>query len=901
MKKFWLFILWLFTLLFAWNFINANNEYEYKNLGISAHILEDWTINVTEKYTANFFVNKHGIIRTIPLNYSVDWSVFHIDISDINVEWKTFSTDRTDEEIAIKIWDSDKTIIGEEIYPISYTTYWLIKNFSGKGYSELYWNLVGYDFDTDINKVRAVIYLPQSYTGFSSDDFLITTGWTSRTVQEFEWRVDRSHWDRIIVTYEEWLPAYRWITLAIKFPNNYFKFDDEKQKSLIWRAKYDYSDFENISQDTISNITDEAIEGDSEQLAPQPEAIVENIVESDSMEVEPLPETTTVEDSDKKQETEQKFSGITSNNYISSWPKTKPQWNYEYEYTNLNIRADILPDGTMNVNEDFTADFHVSKHWIIRVIPLNYSVSGYPFHIDVANINVAWKRFTTSRANWEIEIKIWDPDRTVSGIQSYPISYSTYGLVRNYAWEGYAELYWNLVWFDFDTSINNVKAEIYLPKTYTGLSPDDFLISVDWRTTSVNDFQWLVEWRWWNKITITYDRWLSSYHGITLAVKFPADYFEFDHSRQAKLTGKAKQSISQIFDSFLSLIIPIWIVVLIIVLKAKNIGKSLGVLKAEDSKIDRKSGKLTWDFAKQFPVIVQYEPPKWINSAEAGLLLHRGAKPKDMLSLIYKRAAEWLIKLSFEEDEWWFFKKILKTVIITKIKDINPESPAYEIDFFKALVRGQKSKLSWDTNLYNRLGLSTLESYWRKKWWFTGGKPKGWLITVGFFALYFILHFFGNSFPLVAPLAIIGFIILAVHSAAAAKLKETEEWARLISHVLWYREFLAACDENKLRLFLQQDPLYFDKVLPYAVAFWLDTELIKKIEPLLKEMNIRSAWYDWDVHDIYYINNTISSSAINSVPPQASYSSSSWFSGWSSFGWWFSLWWWGGGWGWRSW
>jgi hypothetical protein len=43
------------------------------------------------------------------------------------------------------------------------------------GYSELYWNLVGYDFDTNINKVRAVIYLPKDYTGFSSDDFLITT------------------------------------------------------------------------------------------------------------------------------------------------------------------------------------------------------------------------------------------------------------------------------------------------------------------------------------------------------------------------------------------------------------------------------------------------------------------------------------------------------------------------------------------------------------------------------------------------------------------------------------------------------------------------------------------------------------------------------------------------------
>ncbi|MBQ5945581.1 hypothetical protein IJL65_04265 [bacterium] len=47
-----------------------------------------------------------------------------------------------------------------------------------------------------------------------------------------------------------------------------------------------------------------------------------------------------------------------------------------------------------------------------------------------------------------------------------------------------------------------------------------------------------------------------------------------------------------------------------------------------------------------------------------------------------------------------------------------------------------------------------------------------------------------------------------------------------------------------MRLFLQQDPLYFDKILPYAVAFGLDTELIKKIEPIMQEMGIKSSWYD---------------------------------------------------------
>ena len=893
--------MWLCSLLFAWNFSLANNEYEYTNLNISANILEDGTVKVTEKYTADFHVNKHGIFRNIPLNYSVAWSVFHIDISDINVEWKTFNTSRVDWEVEIKIWDENKTVIGEQVYPISYTTYGLIKNYSWMGYAELYWNLVWNGFDTNINKVRAVIHLPKTYTGFTGDDFLITADWIHKNVEEFQWRVDRSHWDRIIITYDKWLQSYQGITLAIKFPNGYFKFDDDRQSSLIWRAK-DVADLGYITPDIDSNVTDESLESDSDKLATKSEAVVENVIESESAKLKPIPEADIIE-LDQKPETEQKFYGVTSNNYVSSWPKTKPQWNYEYEYTNLNIRADILADGTMNVNENFTADFHVYKHWIIRVIPLNYSVSNYPFHIDVSNINVQWKRFTTSKANWEIEIKIWDPDRTVSGIQNYPISYTTYGLIRNYAWEGYAELYWNLVWFNFDTNINNVKAEIYLPKTYTGLSPDDFLISVDGKTTSINDFQWLVDWKWWNKITITYDRWLSSYHGITLTVKFPNDYFEFDHGRQAKLTGNAKKSLSQILGSILAFLAPIWFVILLVISRAKifsAINWSSVSLFSGKNGIDRKSGKLKWDFAKQFPVIVQYEPPEWINSAEAGLLLHRGAKPKDMLSLIYKRAAAWLIKLSFEEDEWSLLKKASKNVIITKIRDIEPEAPLYEQDFFKALVHGEKSKIRGDSNLYGKLSLSALESFWKKMWWFTSNKHLKTILII-WMVIIFALLSFANSLDWLAPFAIIGFFALAIWAAIASQLKETETWAKLISHLLWYKEFLAACDENKLKLFLQQDPLYFDKILPYAVAFGLDTELIKKIEPIMQEMNIKSSWYDWDIHSIYYINKTISSSAINSVPPRASYSSSSWFSGWSSFGGWFSLWWGGWGWGWRSW
>ena len=573
-------------------------------------------------------------------------------------------------------------------------------------------------------------------------------------------------------------------------------------------------------------------------------------------------------------------------------------WNFtqakDYEYTNLDITANILIDGTIDVKEDFTANFFVNKHGIIRDIPLNYSVWWNDFHIEVSNINVQWKTFTTSKNNWNIEIKIWDADRTVIWKQSYPISYTTYWLIRNFSWMWYAELYWNLVGYDFDTNINKVRAEIILPKTYTWFTADDFLITTDWTSKTIDWFEWTVNWSKWDKIIITYDKWLSAYHGITLAIKFPNNYFEFNHKKQANLSWISKNTAWEKFSNFMSKFKEFfWIIILFII-------AIIGKIKIKTPKINTKIWNLEWKFADQFPVIVQYWPPQWLNSAEVWLLLHREAKAKDMISLIYKRAAEWLINIATEKTEWSIFSSSKNVIIITKNKDIPENLPGYEQDFFNSLIRSEKNKIGSSTNLYNKLHLSSLVKYGKNKWWFLDKKNSNLLLFFWLVWAYFLCCFY----PTLWILLLFGMAFLFKYMWWNFKLKETEEWAKLISHILWYRKFLAACDENKLRLFLQQDPLYFDKTLPYAVVFWLETELLKKIEPIMQEMNIKSSRYSWDFNSMHIINNIVSSASNYSVPPSSSYSSSGWFSSGSSFSWWwgwFSSWWGWGWWWWSSW
>lgn len=253
-KKSCLIVLWFFLAFFVWNFTSAR-DYEYTNLDIKADVKVDWTIDVSETFTTNFFKKKHWIIRFIPLNYSVENTDFHIDLDYIRVDWNKFTTYVDDWGMNIRIWDPNIEIKWEKIYPIFYSVYWLIRNFAWMGYHELYWNLVWDDFDTNINRVRAEIKLPKKYNWFTSDDFLITVDGKTTSVRDFDWVFDWTSWDKIVITYNRKLDAGEWITLAIKFPNDYFEFDHDRQASLLWYVKW-WSSYSpsNSSSSSLSNL-----------------------------------------------------------------------------------------------------------------------------------------------------------------------------------------------------------------------------------------------------------------------------------------------------------------------------------------------------------------------------------------------------------------------------------------------------------------------------------------------------------------------------------------------------------------------------------------------------------------------------------------------------------------------
>lgn len=167
-------LLIIFLILIPNNVFALNYEYNLNSYDINIIVNENNTLNITEKIGAYFNVDKHGIFRKIPLRNTVtrlDGTISkkRAKISDISVD-DNYSLYNENGYKVIKIGDADYTIRGQKNYTITYL-YNLGKD-TGKEYDELYFNLIGDEWDTSISNITFTITMPKEFDesklGFSS-------------------------------------------------------------------------------------------------------------------------------------------------------------------------------------------------------------------------------------------------------------------------------------------------------------------------------------------------------------------------------------------------------------------------------------------------------------------------------------------------------------------------------------------------------------------------------------------------------------------------------------------------------------------------------------------------------------------------------------------------------------
>ncbi len=214
-------IIYIFVLVFSISILNvkASAGYTIDKFDIDVKVNNDNTFDIKETILANFNTSKHGIYRTIPLENQVtreDGSSYinKVKISNVKVN-EEFTTSRENGNYIIRIGSFDRTLTGLKEYEISY--HYNIGNDKNKNFDELYYNLIGTNWDTTISDISFKITMPKDFDesklGFSAGSY--GSSGTSYVSYEVNSNV-------ITGTFNHFLNPSEALTVRLELPDGYF-------------------------------------------------------------------------------------------------------------------------------------------------------------------------------------------------------------------------------------------------------------------------------------------------------------------------------------------------------------------------------------------------------------------------------------------------------------------------------------------------------------------------------------------------------------------------------------------------------------------------------------------------------------------------------------------------------
>ncbi|MFA5829322.1 MAG: DUF2207 domain-containing protein [Candidatus Gracilibacteria bacterium] len=145
---------------------DSTNDWSITNFDADIQVQKDGSVLVDETITTDFPPESehHGIFRFIPINYKDDFGnnvsikLKVLSIQDTKGNEWPYETSYSGQNITLKIGDPDKIIHGQNIYKITYQVDRALLFL--KDHDELYWNITGDQWETDIQKASATITVP---------------------------------------------------------------------------------------------------------------------------------------------------------------------------------------------------------------------------------------------------------------------------------------------------------------------------------------------------------------------------------------------------------------------------------------------------------------------------------------------------------------------------------------------------------------------------------------------------------------------------------------------------------------------------------------------------------------------------------------------------------------------
>lgn len=207
------------------------HEYVLDNYDVNIVVNEDKTFDITEEIEANFRTAKHGIYRSIPVHGELERqdgssSKYRAKITNVKVS-EEYTTSYEEGFLKLKIGSADETHTGKRKYKISYT-YNMGKD-PLDDIDELYFNVIGTQWDTVINNVSFKIVMPKE---FDASKLGFSTGIYSSTGSDIiSYRVIGN---TISGNTTGPLSSYEGLTIRLELPEGYFVGDGIEVEPIVY-------------------------------------------------------------------------------------------------------------------------------------------------------------------------------------------------------------------------------------------------------------------------------------------------------------------------------------------------------------------------------------------------------------------------------------------------------------------------------------------------------------------------------------------------------------------------------------------------------------------------------------------------------------------------------------------
>lgn len=492
-----------------------------------------------------------------------------------------------------------------------------------------------------------------------------------------------------------------------------------------------------------------------------------------------------------------------------------PAGAQDFTITDFMDSIVIGRDSSFTVRENISVEFHRPRHGLYREIPYIYADSlGRNIRTPVNILSVTDGsdnkiKFKTTRKGNIINIRIGDPDKYVSGRQTYVISYKVENAVLFF--DDHDELYWNVTGNYWKAAINNAGCLVSLAgeKTrdlwascYTGA------IGSTESACKYTNSDGLVE--------FTAGRGLSPGEGLTIAYGW----------------NKGLVSPPSSFKKFLWLINLEQNWVFVIPFISLIVMMNLWYTRGRDPRV-RES------------ITVMYGPPKYneapLSPAEVGTLIDETIDSRDITATILGLAVKGYIRIEEKKEEGIIFDS--KDYYLSRVKGPDDSLSLFERELMSDMfgsatgIMVSEMKNSFYKNITSLKKTLYSELVAKKFFSLSPDRTRQAYASAGVvssFLIILLLTFFAGDVIGAVRIFLAGIIAgLPVLGLSRFMPAKTKTGSAAYMDVLGFQEFLNRAERD--RLIRMKDENLFSKFFPYALALDVADNWAKAFEGIYQQ------------------------------------------------------------------